>query len=100
VPGLPRFALALGFAVALPAITLAGVPRGTRPEVVDRERAELHRAIVGVRALVAQLKSDVQRGRFCGPLEELRAAERLLGRLEWAYVYDVPYPVKPSKPSR
>ena len=98
--GLPRVAFALGFAVALPTVTSAGVPRGTRPEVVDRERAGLHRAVVGVRALVAQLKSDVQRGRFCGPPEEVRAAERLLERLEWAYVSNEPCPIKLPKPSR
>jgi hypothetical protein len=96
VSGLSRLAVAVGLAVALPAAASAGLPSTMHGGKVDRQREELRQAILTVRAIVGQLKS----GRFCGPVEELRAAERTLERMEWAYAHHTPSPVKLPKPAR
>ena len=97
---LSRLLLLCGLAVALPATALGDVPAADRPEMASHERAELRRAVIGMRAVMAQLNDAVRQGRFCGPMEEVRAARRELDNLEWAYAHHVPYPInRPKSPA-
>ena len=92
--GLSRLIVAAGLAVALPSVASADLPAAPG-EQADGQRAELRQAILKVRAIVSQVKSP----RFCGPAEEVRAAERTLEQMERAYRHHLPYPVQPPKPA-
>jgi hypothetical protein len=88
--------LALASVGFLPSGASADVPNVGQPESANRERARLRWAITRVRAMLDQVKDR----RGCAIPEEVRAAERLLEYMEWAYVHDMPSLIRLPRPAR
>jgi hypothetical protein len=85
--------LTLGLTVFLPASASPDVPKAIQPEMASQERARLRRAITQVRAMLAQMKDP----RACMIPEEVRATERLLENMEWAYAHHMESLIKLPK---
>jgi hypothetical protein len=91
---LGRLIVVLG-AVGLPTVGSADVPRATaQPEMVNPDWAKLGRIIRAYRRILEVVELDVRRGRFCGPIEQIRDMKQTLRQMEAAYASGRPFQAK------
>jgi hypothetical protein len=96
MPRLPQFVLALGFAIVLPTVAFADLPKADWAESVNPGREQLRSTINALRHIVRQERAGLRV--CCGPNNELEAMERELRQLEYAYLRGQPVKMKSLPP--